>query len=156
MDVNVSPVFMAVSGVLSLMRKAVNAAIVNVGSIHGYVTTAGRVDYVTPKTELIGAPRALALDLADYGIRINMASPGAIDTPMLTRAWKKKAPNIDLGILKKRAGLQHPCDSIGDPKDVTNSIKFLLSEEPNLITGTDLLVDGGMHAKLAISSIWED
>ncbi len=102
-----------------------NAAIVNVGSIHGHVTTADRVDYVTPKTKLIGGPRALALDLADYGIRVNMASPGAIDTPMLTHAWKKKASNIDLGILNKRAGLQHPCGSIGDPKDGTNSIKFL-------------------------------
>ena len=156
MDTNVTSVFLAVSGALSLMRKAVNAAIVNVGSIHGHVTTAGRADYVTSKTALIGATRALALDLAEYGIRINMVSPGAIETPMLVRGWKKKAPNIELDVLKQRAGKQHPCGRIGQPKDIAQSIRFLLSEDAGFITGTDLIVDGGMHAKLAISSIWED
>lgn len=156
MDTNVSSVFMAVSGALSLMRKAVSAAIVNVGSVHGHVTTAGRADYVTSKTALIGATRALALDLAEYGIRINMVSPGAIETPMLVRGWKKKAPNIELDVLKARAGKQHPCGRIGQPKDIAQSIRFLLSDDAGFITGTDLIVDGGIHAKLAISSIWED
>ena len=156
LDVNVSSIFMAVSEALVLMRKAVDAAIVNVGSVHGHVTTAGRSDYVTSKTALIGATRAMALDLAEYGIRINMVSPGAIETPMLTRAWTEKAPGVDLQILKDRAGKQHPCGRIGQPEDIANSIKFLLSKEASFITGTDLLVDGGIHAKLAISSIWED
>ena len=88
MDINVTSVFLAVSGALPLLRRAGSASIVNVGSIHGHVTTSGRADYVTSKTALIGATRALALDLAEYGIRINMVSPGAVETPMLVRGWK--------------------------------------------------------------------
>ncbi len=156
LDINVSSVFIALSEGLSLLRDAANAAVVNVGSVHGHVTTSGRADYVTSKTALIGATRALALDLAEFGIRINMVSPGAIETPMLTRGWQKKAPNTELAELKRRAGRQHPCGRIGDPRDVAQAIRFLLSEEASFITGADLLVDGGMHAKLAISSIWEE
>ena len=156
MNINVASVFMAVSEALALMRNTPGAAIVNVGSIHGHVTTSGRADYVASKSALIGATRALALDLADYGVRINMVSPGAIETPMLTRAWQKKAPNIDLSELKRRAGRQHPCGRIGDPRDVAHAIRFLLSDEASFITGADLLVDGGIRAKLAISSIWEE
>lgn len=156
MDVNVSSVFIAVSQGLALMRSAERAAIVNIGSIHGHVTTDGRSDYVTSKTALIGATRALALDLAPYRIRVNMVSPGAVDTPMLQRAWAEKAPHVELGELKLRAGRQHPCGRIGKPDDIAQAVCFLLSEQASFITGIDLLVDGGLHAKLAISSIWGD
>ena len=61
MAINVASVFLAISQALPLMRNANNASIVNVGSIHGRVTTSGRADYATSKTALIGATRALAL-----------------------------------------------------------------------------------------------
>jgi len=156
MDVNVSSVFITVANALPLMRKAKAAAIVNVGSIHGHVTTSGRADYVTSKTALIGATRALALDLSVDKIRVNMVSPGAIETPMLTRGWQKKAPTVEFADLKQRVGKQHPCGRIGTPMDIAHAIRFLLSDESSFITGTDLLVDGGMHAKLALASIWEN
>ena len=155
MDVNVTSIFLAVSEALPLMRKAKSASIVNVGSIHGHLTTSGRADYVTSKTALIGATRALALDFGGFGIRVNLVSPGAIETPMLVRGWKEKAPGIDINVLKERAGALHPCGRIGTPQDIANAILFLLGEEAGFITGADLLVDGGMHTKLAISSIWE-
>ena len=156
MDVNVSSVFITVTNALCLMRQAKFASIVNVGSIHGHVTTSGRADYVTSKTALVGVTRALALDLAVDEIRVNMVSPGAIETPMLTRGWEKKAPTIKFAELKQRVGKQHPCGRIGTPMDIAHAIRFLLSEEAGFITGTDLLVDGGMHAKLALASVWED
>lgn len=156
MDVNVSSVFLAVSEALPLMRKSSAAAIVNVGSIHGHVTTAGRTDYVTSKTALIGATRSMALDLATDRIRVNQVSPGVVETPMLNRAWAKKAPHIPFNELKQRAGKHHPTGRIGQPRDIAKAIEFLLSENAGFITGTDVLVDGGLHAKLAISSIWEN
>lgn len=156
MDVNVSSVFIAVANALPLMRKSKMAAIVNLGSIHGHVTTSGRADYVTSKTALIGATRALALDLAVDRIRVNMVSPGAIETPMLTRGWHEKAPTVEFAVLKQRVGKLHPCGRIGTPQDIAYAIRFLLSDEASFITGTDLLVDGGIHAKLALASSWEE
>ncbi len=155
MAINVASVFLAISQALPLMRNADRASIVNVGSIHGRVTTSGRADYATSKTALIGATRALALDLAEYGIRINLVSPGAIETPMLLRGWAAKAPHLDLDAIRKRFDAQHPCGRIGQPDDVASAIKFFLSEESSFINGTELLVDGGIHAKIALSNIFD-
>ena len=155
MDVNVTSVFIAVSGALPLLREANHPSIVNVGSVHGHVTTTGRADYVTSKTALIGATRALSLDLASYGIRVNMVSPGAIETPMLVRAWKKKAPDVSLDELRQQAGAEHPARRIGTPEDIAYAIRFLLSNQAGFINGTDLMVDGGIHTKLALARLWE-
>ncbi len=156
MDVNVTSLFLAVSGALPLMRSAESAAIVTVGSIHGHITTAGRSDYVTSKAALIGATRALALDLAPDHIRINLVSPGAIETPMLLRGWAVKAPEADPDTLRARAGALHPCGRIGQPEDIASAIKFLLGDEAGFINGTELLVDGGLACKLAMTTLWED
>lgn len=156
MDVNVTSLFLAVSAALPLMRTAENAAIVSIGSIHGHITTAGRSDYVTSKAALIGATRALALDLAPEHIRINLVSPGAIETPMLLRGWAVKAPETDPDTLRARAGALHPCARIGQPEDIASAIKFLLGDEAGFINGTELLVDGGLACKLAMTSLWED
>lgn len=156
MDVNVASLFLAVSGALPLLRTADAASIVTVGSIHGHITTAGRADYVTSKAALIGATRALALDLAQDHIRINLVSPGAIETPMLLRGWAVKAPDAEPDTLKAKAGALHPCGRIGQPEDIANAIKFLLSSEAGFITGTELLVDGGLACKLAMTTLWED
>jgi 3-oxoacyl-[acyl-carrier protein] reductase len=155
MDVNVTSVFIAVSGALPLLRQANSPSVVNVGSVHGHVTTSGRADYVTSKAALIGATRALSLDLSDYGIRANMVSPGAVETPMLVRAWKMKAPDMSLDELRKRAGAEHPVGRIGTPDDIACAIRFLLSDQAGFINGTDLIVDGGIHTKLALARIWE-
>lgn len=156
MDVNVASLFLAVSAALPLLRAADAASIVTVGSIHGRITTAGRADYVTSKAALIGATRALALDLAPDLIRINLVSPGAVETPMLLRGWAVKAPDEEPDTLKAKAGALHPCGRIGQPDDVANAIKFLLSNEAGFITGTELLVDGGLACKLAMTTLWED
>lgn len=156
MDVNVTSLFLAVTAALPLMRSVENAAIVTIGSIHGHITTAGRSDYVTSKAALIGATRALALDLAPEHIRINLVSPGAIETPMLLRGWAVKAPEADPDTLRTRAGALHPCGRIGQPEDIASAIKFLLGDEAGFINGTELLVDGGLACKLAMTSLWED
>jgi NAD(P)-dependent dehydrogenase (short-subunit alcohol dehydrogenase family) len=156
MDVNVASVFIVISSALPMLREASSPSVVNVGSVHGHVTTSGRADYVTAKTALIGATRALSLDLAAYGIRVNMVSPGAVETPMLVRAWEMKAPDLSLDELRRRAGAEHPTGRIGTPDDIAFAIRFLLGDQAGFINGTDLIVDGGIHTKLALARIWED
>ena len=155
MAVNVTSVFMAVKKAIPLMKITREASIVNVGSIHGKITTSGRSDYVTSKTALIGVTRSLSLDLASDKIRVNMVSPGAIDTPMLIRGWKKKAPEIDISEIRSKADLLHPSGRIGKPEDISNVILFLLSNKSSFINGINILADGGIHAKVMLSNIWE-
>ena len=155
MAVNVTSVFMMVKLAIPLMKKSKNPSIVNVGSIHNTVTTSGRSDYVTSKSALIGATRSLSLDLSLYKIRVNMVSPGAIETSMLIRGWKKKAPNIEILKLKEKAGALHPMGRIGKPEDISNTILFLLSDKSSFINGINILVDGGIHAKVMLSNLWE-
>ena len=155
MAVNVTSVFLAIREAIPLMRNSKEASIVNIGSIHGQLTTAGRSDYVASKAALVGATQSLSLDLAAEKIRINMVSPGAIDTPMLLRGWKRKAPNIDLNEVWNRANSIHPCGRIGQPEDIANAVFFLLSEKASFINGVNLNVDGGIHSKVFLSTIWD-
>jgi NAD(P)-dependent dehydrogenase (short-subunit alcohol dehydrogenase family) len=156
MAVNVTSVFLAIREAIPLMRNSKEASIVNIGSIHGHLTTAGRSDYATSKTALIGATRSLSLDLATEKIRINMVSPGAIDTPMLLRGWKRKASNINPNEVRNRADAIHPCGRIGQPEDIANAVFFLLSKKASFINGVNLNVDGGIHSKVFLSTIWDD
>ena len=160
MMVNTTSVFIMTSKFLPLLRERRNSVIVNIGSIHGHQTTSGRCDYVTSKTALIGATRSLALDLAQFGIRVNMVSPGAIETEMLERGWRKKiseykSVNYDYEKIKLKANLLHPVGRIGKPKDITHAILFLLSKKSKFINGVNLIVDGGIHSKTILSNIWE-
>jgi len=156
MEVNVASVFTAVSAALPLMQASDAPAIVSLGSIHGTLTTSGRADYVASKSALIGATRALALDLAPHGVRINLVSPGTVETPMLLRGWANKAPDIDPDTLKVRAGALHPVGRIGQPADIASAVLFLASDAAGFITGTELMVDGGLSCRLAMTTLWED
>ena len=155
-DVNLLSVFLTTANALPLMKKNNKGAIVNIGSIHGHLTTSGRAAYATSKTALIGATRSLALDLGPSNVRINLVSPGTIETNMLKTGWEEKAPGSDYNELKKKAESIHPCGRIGKPEDIAETVLFLLSECAGFITGSELIVDGGLHLKLAISSIWEE
>ena len=160
MMVNTTSVFMMVNKMLPLMKRCNNASIVNIGSIHGHQTTSGRSDYVTSKTALIGVTRSLALDLAQYKIRVNMVSPGAIETEMLRRGWRKKisdyqSDKYDYKKIKLKAASIHPVGRVGKPKDISNAIFFLLSKKSQFVNGINLIVDGGIHSKTILSNVWE-
>ncbi len=158
--VNITSVFMMTSKFLPLMRIRKNSSIVNIGSIHGHQTTSGRSDYVTSKTALIGATRSLALDLAQFKIRVNMVSPGAIETAMLKRGWMKKVSEFKTDKynhdkIKIKANSLHPVGRIGKPKDISHAILFLLGKKSKFINGVNLIIDGGIHSKTILSNIWE-
>lgn len=156
MDINVGAMFAMTSAALPLLAKSDAGAVVSIGSIHGRLTTSERADYVASKSAMVGATRALALDLSAHGVRINLVSPGAIETPMLLRGWEKKAPEIDTDLLRQRVGNLHPCGRIGQPDDIAQAVLFLASRQAGFITGTELVVDGSLSCKLAMTSLWDD
>jgi len=96
--------------------------------------------YGSSKAAMIRLSKSLAIQFASYNIRSNIILPGPVETPMQDR-WKKNPK------LKKQLAKLIPLQRIGKPKDIANTILFLLSEEGNYITGTEITVDGGITAK---------
>ena len=96
--------------------------------------------YGSSKAAMIRLSKSLAIQFAPYNIRSNIILPGPVETPMQDR-WEKNPQ------LKKRLAKLIPLKRIGRPEDIANTILFLLSEEGNYITGTEITVDGGITAK---------
>jgi NAD(P)-dependent dehydrogenase (short-subunit alcohol dehydrogenase family) len=96
--------------------------------------------YGASKAAMIRLSKSFAIQFASNNIRSNIILPGAIETGMQKR-WKKKPS------MKKNLEKAIPLERVGKPADISNSIMFLLSEQANYITGTEIVVDGGITAK---------
>ena len=95
--------------------------------------------YGASKAAMIRLSKSLAIQFANHNIRSNCILPGAVETPMQIR-WEKNP------LAKKKLSKNIPLQRIGKPKDIANTILFLLSDEGNYITGTEIIVDGGITA----------
>lgn len=131
----------AVREAIPVMEKRGGGAIVVVGSVQCFTAVGNSAAYVAVKHALLGLVRSMALDHARQNIRVNCVCPGAIDTPMLR--W---AANLDSNPEKviETCNRMHVLGRIGRPEEVANAIAFLASDWASFITGTSLLVDGGM------------
>ncbi|MDB9746721.1 SDR family oxidoreductase [Candidatus Pelagibacter sp.] len=96
--------------------------------------------YGASKAAMIRLSKSFAIQFASNNIRSNIILPGAIETGMQKR-WKKKP------LAKKKLEKAIPLKRVGKPTDISNSIMFLLSEQANYVTGTEIVVDGGITAK---------
>ncbi|MCK1394443.1 glucose 1-dehydrogenase [Bradyrhizobium sp. 1] len=119
--------------------KASKGCIVNVGSIQSFVGGSAAVSYVTSKGAILQLTKALAVELAIYGIRVNAIAPGLINTPM-TDAVQKSEKALK-GILS-----HVPMRRIGRPEELQGAVVFLASSAASYITGVTLPVDGGYLA----------
>jgi NAD(P)-dependent dehydrogenase (short-subunit alcohol dehydrogenase family) len=113
-------------------------AIVNIASIEGDDPAAGHAHYATSKAGLLMFSRAAALEYGPRGIRVNCVSPGLIDREGLAESWPD-------GVSRWRE--RAPLGRLGTPKDVADAVLFLLSPAARWISGTNLVVDGGMSAQ---------
>jgi len=112
-------------------------SIVNIASIEGLDPAAGHSHYASSKAALLMFTRSAALEFGSAGIRINAVSPGLIDREGLDEAWPE-------GV--RRWLDKVPLGRLGDATDVANAVLFLLSPAAGWISGTNLVVDGGMSA----------
>lgn len=114
------------------LGKSPGAAVALIGSIGSFVAWPPMAPYATAKAALLGLTRSLALSLGPKGVRVNVVCPGYIDTPMLV-------PNPHM---QEVAALGR----LGAPEDVASVVRFLLSDQAAFVTGTHLVVDGGVLA----------
>jgi NAD(P)-dependent dehydrogenase (short-subunit alcohol dehydrogenase family) len=140
MDLNLRAAFFVAQAVA---RKLVDAgkpgAIVNISSQMGHVGGRNRTVYCASKHALEGLTKAMALDLAEHGVRVNTVGPTFIETPLTKPFFENKAFLDDT---LSRIPLGH----LGSTADVAGAVVFLASDAAALITGTSLLVDGGWTA----------
>lgn len=140
--VNLRGAFLMSKYVIQKMT-ARGGAIVNISSVHAFVSWTGSAAYDATKAGLVGLTRAMALDHGPAGIRVNAICPGYIDTPLM-ETWLESVSNREETIRQVLA--YHPLGRIGTPRDVAEAALFLASDTASFISGTTLVVDGAMTA----------
>ncbi len=134
-ETNLSSVFYTCRAVARPMMKRRSGAIVNVSSIVGVHGNAGQTNYAASKAGIIGFTKSLARELGSRGVRANVVAPGYVRT-QLTEVLPEEATAAMLTAT--------PLGRLGDPGDVAGAVRFLCSDEASFVTGTVLLVDGGL------------
>jgi NAD(P)-dependent dehydrogenase (short-subunit alcohol dehydrogenase family) len=142
MDVNVNGLFYMSRAALAPMLEQGKGAIVNFGSILGDVGGAGVVAYCASKGAVHQITRAMALDYARQGIRINAVCPGEVNTPMLASERHEPVTPELLQRLADRA----PLGRLAEPEEVARVALFLASDAASYMTGAMVHVDGGKSA----------
>ena len=137
-DTDLSSAFKVCRAASTLLGRATQASVVNVGSIAGSVGIAGRTGYTSAKAGLEGFTRTLALEWAPRNIRVNNVAPGWTRTEMVDNGILDG--RIDEAFLNSRIGLGR----LAEPAEIASAVFFLASPAASYITGQTLLVDGGI------------
>jgi NAD(P)-dependent dehydrogenase (short-subunit alcohol dehydrogenase family) len=149
MDVNVKSMFLTCKHVLPQMERQGGGAIVNIASIAG-IRWLGvpYVSYAASKAAVLQLTQAIAMEYARKGIRANAILPGLMDTPMIVTPLSS-AYGGDAERMRAARAAECPTGKMGDAWDVAYAALFLASDEAKYVTGTQLVVDGGLTCKVS-------
>ncbi|THJ64988.1 glucose 1-dehydrogenase [Arthrobacter echini] len=132
--INLDGTFLGSRAVVPSMKKAGGGSIINVSSYAGQRGTSFSTPYTASKFGVVGLTKALATEVADFGIRVNSVHPGYIRTPILGET----NDNVVMGKV--------PIRRMGRPEEVSRMVLFLASDEASYSTGSEFSVDGGWAA----------
>ncbi|WP_440977100.1 SDR family oxidoreductase [Pseudoxanthomonas winnipegensis] len=137
LDLNLKGAWNLCKAALPAMVAAGAGSIVNIASVHGHKIIPHAFPYPVAKHGLIGMTKALGIEYAAHGVRVNSISPGLILVPRI-EAWFAREP----GARERQTALLPP-GRIGTPQEVAYTALFLASDEARFINATDILIDGG-------------
>lgn len=144
-DINLKGPWLMAKAAIPAMFDRGQGAIVNISSVQGLASQKNVMAYSTSKHGLIGLTRAMAVDLAARGIRVNCVCPGTVDTPLVQNVISLDANPTRLeGILKQ----MHPVGRIAKPAEIAEVIAFLSCDRASFMTGSIVTVDGGLLSRL--------
>lgn len=143
MGVNVSGTFFMCRAAIRAMKPVGRGAIVNFGSIWGDLGSAGVAAYCASKGAVHNLTRALALDHAADGIRVNAVCPGEVRTPMLQAERSEPVTEDMLG----RIAATVPMGRLAEPIEIARVVAFLASDQASYMTGSLVSVDAGYGAR---------
>ena len=145
---NLTTVFLACKYAIPAMRNRGGGAIVNTASASGLRWTgAAQVAYASAKAAVIQLSRVTAVQYAADGIRVNTVVPGQLHTPMVEARLAGQRAGGDVAKLLAQRQARIPLGFMGDGRDTAYAALFLASDEARFVTGTEIVVDGGMTAR---------
>lgn len=144
MAINVTGTFLTSKYALPLLRKSVNASIINFGSYDGFIADPGLAAYCATKGAVHALTKAMACDHGPEGIRVNAICPGYVDTPMLGQFFQ----GAEEQAVRAEAAAVHPLRTIGTPTDMANLVNWLASDEARYASGQLWVLDGGLSAQV--------
>lgn len=136
-DINVKGTFLTVQKALPLLNR--EASVILTGSTAGAGGAAGMSAYGASKAAVRAYARAWASELSPRGIRVNVVSPGPVDTPLWDTAFGDRRDEMITGVA---AGI--PAGRPGDPDEIAAAVTFLASSQSSFVYGANLYVDGGL------------
>ncbi len=144
-DVNLKGTYYTCKYAIPYFKNQKFGSIITLASVAAHIGQVNHANYCSTKAGILGFTRALALDLAPYGIRVNSVSPGATDTPMLQSDVAKQAKDrgVDYEVVKKEFEEEGVLGRWAKPEEIATGILFLATEESSYMTGADLRLDGG-------------
>ena len=140
MAVNLRSVFLMSRFAIPLMEEIGGGAIVNTGSGWGLTGGNQAASYCATKAAVVNLTRAMAIDHASLGIRVNCICPGDVNTAMLQNESEQLGFHPATFL---RESADRPLGRVGTPEEIAEAVLFLVSERSSYITGTSLVVDGG-------------
>jgi 3-oxoacyl-[acyl-carrier protein] reductase len=136
LDVNLKGTFLFCREVAPIMQRRKSGRMINTSSNYGVTGSALRTPYSASKAGVIAFSKSLALELAPYGVRVNVVAPGPTDTPRVLRNWTPES--------RKLREAEIPLGRTAKPEDIAEAFYFLASDESSWITGHTLHVNGGL------------
>lgn len=150
-DVNLKGTFIVCKHVCAQMVKQKSGSVVNISSIEGTEGTEGGSVYNASKGGVIMLTKSMAIDYGSTGIRVNAVCPGGVRTPLLLSLIDQ--PGMEA--YKSKMLDAHKLGRFGEPEEIANAVLFLASSEASFMTGSTMIVDGGMTAGLGVGFFGE-
>ena len=142
-SVNVRGIFNVTKAFIGPMLARRRGAIVNTASIAGIVGIRDRLAYTTTKFAVVGLTKAMALDHATAGIRVNCVCPGRVETPFV-KARLREYPDPEAAYREMAA--TQALGRMGTPEEIAAAVLYLASDEAAFVTGSAFVIDGGLSA----------